>query len=213
MARLRAIFALMTRSPAKSPDFPHHSHPGEFGYDTWPPEAWKYEAGPTRGARSPFDEKRGIAYFALGAPTYDFYGADRIGAPLSAIACSRSTPVPASDLWHYQLVHHDLWDYDPTTAPKLMTVRHSGNMVDIVAQPTKFGFLYVSIALRGSHSGPSKKGRFRRARRPVSSPGRHSRFPQSLLRSRARPSQSTTSTRSSMTPRSSASKSFWACAQ
>jgi len=140
-------------------------HPGEFGYDTWPPEAWKYEGGANSWARSPLTKKRGIAYFALGAPTYDFYGADRIGANLFGDCLLALDARTGKRLWHYQLVHHDLWDYDPTTAPKLMTVRHSGKMVDIVAQPTKFGFLYVFDRVTGRHSGPSKKGRFRRARR------------------------------------------------
>ena len=57
-------------------------------------------------------------------------------------------------LWHFQMVHHDLWDYDPTTAPKLLTVRHDGKMVDIVAQPTKFGFVYAFNRVTGEPLWP-----------------------------------------------------------
>ena len=64
----------------------------------------------------------------------------------SATASSRSTLRTGKRLWHFQVVHHDLWDYDPTTAPKLLTVKHNGKMVDIVAQPTKFGLSTYSTA-------------------------------------------------------------------
>ena len=57
-------------------------------------------------------------------------------------------------LWHFQFVHHDLWDYDPTTAPKLLTVQHDGKPVDVVAQPTKFGFLYVFNRVTGEPLWP-----------------------------------------------------------
>src|SRR5205807_2264673 len=56
--------------------------------------------------------------------------------------------------WHFQVVHHDLWDYDPTTAPKLLTVKHEGKMVDIVALPTKFGFLYCFDRVTGKPLWP-----------------------------------------------------------
>ena len=71
-------------------------HPGEFGYDTWPKDAWKYIGGTNTWGEISIDEKRGIAYFPTGSPTYDFYGADRTGANLFGIACSRSTRGPAS---------------------------------------------------------------------------------------------------------------------
>jgi glucose dehydrogenase len=129
-------------------------HPGEFGYDTWPPDAWKYVGGANSWGELSLDEKRGIAYFALGAPTYDFYGADRIGANLFGDCVLALNARTGKRLWHQQLVHHDLWDYDPTTAPKLMSVRHNGKMVDIVAQPTKFGFLYVFNRVTGEPLWP-----------------------------------------------------------
>jgi quinoprotein glucose dehydrogenase len=124
-------------------------HPGEYGYDTWPPDAWKYIGGNNTWGELSIDEKRGIAYFPLGSPTYDLYGADRKGAGLFGDCLLALDARTGKRLWHFQAVHHDLWDYDLVVAPKLMTVRHNGKMVDIVAQATKFGFLYVFDRVTG----------------------------------------------------------------
>jgi quinoprotein glucose dehydrogenase len=129
-------------------------HPGEFGYDTWPKDAWKYIGGVNAWGEISIDDKRGIAYFPLGSPTYDLYGADRKGADLYGDCLLALDARTGKRLWHYQLVHHDLWDYDPTTAPKLMTVRHNGKSVDIVAQTTKFGFLFVFDRVTGEPLWP-----------------------------------------------------------
>ncbi|HKA02616.1 MAG TPA: PQQ-binding-like beta-propeller repeat protein, partial [Candidatus Solibacter sp.] len=129
-------------------------HPGEFGYDTWPRDAWTYVGGVNTWGEISIDEKRGIGYFPLGSPTYDFYGADRKGQGLfgdSLLALDLRT---GKRLWHFQLVHHDLWDYDPTNAPKLLTVRHNGKLVDIVAQATKFGMLYCFDRVTGEPLWP-----------------------------------------------------------
>jgi quinoprotein glucose dehydrogenase len=129
-------------------------HPGEFGYDTWPPDAWKYVGGANTWGELSLDEKRGIAYFPLGAPTYDFYGGDRIGSNLFGDCLVALDARTGKRLWHFQMVHHDLWDYDPTAAPKLLTVRHNGKMVDVVAEPTKFGFVYVFNRVTGEPLWP-----------------------------------------------------------
>jgi quinoprotein glucose dehydrogenase len=129
-------------------------HPGEFGYETWPPDAWKYVGGANTWGEISIDEKRGIAYFPLGAPTYDFYGGDRLGANLFGDSLLALDARTGKRLWHFQMIHHDLWDYDPTTAPKLLTVRHNGKMVDVVAQPTKFGFVYVFDRVSGEPLWP-----------------------------------------------------------
>ncbi len=129
-------------------------HPGEFGYDTWPKDAWKYIGGTNTWGEMSLDEKRGIVYLPLGSPTYDLYGADREGKGLfgdSLVALDART---GKRLWHFQFVHHDLWDYDPTAAPKLLTVRHNGKQVDVVAQATKFGFLYVFNRVTGEPLWP-----------------------------------------------------------
>jgi quinoprotein glucose dehydrogenase len=128
--------------------------PGEFGYETWPKDAWKYGGGTNAWGEISIDEKRGIAYFPLGSPTYDFYGADRIGKNLYGDCLLALDARTGKRLWHFQLVHHDLWDYDPTAAPKLLTVQHDGRPVDIVAEPTKFGFVYVFNRVTGKPLWP-----------------------------------------------------------
>jgi quinoprotein glucose dehydrogenase len=129
-------------------------HPDEFGYETWPKDAWKTTGGVNAWGEISIDEKRGIAYFPLGSPTYDLYGADRKGANLFGDCILALDARTGKRLWHFQMVHHDLWDYDPTTAPKLMTVKHNGKNVDIVAQATKFGFLYVFDRVTGQPLWP-----------------------------------------------------------
>jgi quinoprotein glucose dehydrogenase len=118
-------------------------HPGEFGYDTWPPEAYKQSGGVHNWSESTIDEKRGIAFISFGSPRFDFYGGDRPGHNLfgnSLVALDART---GKRLWHYQLVHHDLWDYDLPQAAKLLTIRQNGRAIDVVAQATKHGFLFV----------------------------------------------------------------------
>jgi quinoprotein glucose dehydrogenase len=129
-------------------------HPGEFGYDTWPKDAWTYVGGNNTWGEISIDEKRGIGYFPTGSPTADFYGADRIGADLFGDCLIAIDLRTGKRLWHFQAVHHDLWDYDLTTGPKLLTVRHNGKMVDVVAQATKFGFLYVFNRVTGEPLWP-----------------------------------------------------------
>lgn len=129
-------------------------HPGEFGYDTWPPDAWKTVGGVHNWNEMTVDEKRGIAYIPLGTARYDFYGANRKGNDLFGNSLLALDARTGKRLWHYQLVHHDLWDYDLPVAPKLLTVKHDGKNVDVVAQATKFGFLYVFNRVTGEPSWP-----------------------------------------------------------
>ena len=118
-------------------------HPGEPGYDTWPPNAWKYIGGTNTWGEISIDEKRGIAYFPTGSPTYDFYGADRNGADLYSDCILALNARTGKLIWYYQTTHHDLWDYDLMVGPKLLTIKHDGKMVDVLAQAGKNGFLYV----------------------------------------------------------------------
>ena len=128
--------------------------PGEFGYDTWPPEAYKYAGGANVWGEISVDEKRGIVYLPTGSPSGDLYGADRKGANLFGNCLIALDARTGKRLWHFQAVHHDLWDYDLTTAPKLLTVRHNGKNVDIVAQAGKTGFLYVFNRVTGEPLWP-----------------------------------------------------------
>ncbi|HEX6995088.1 MAG TPA: pyrroloquinoline quinone-dependent dehydrogenase [Gammaproteobacteria bacterium] len=117
--------------------------PGEFGADTWPDGAAHDFGGVHNWSESTVDVERGIVFIPTGTARYDFYGANRHGDNLfgnSLIAIDART---GKRLWHFQTIHHDLWDYDIPQAPKLLTVRHDGEEVDVVAQATKQGFLFV----------------------------------------------------------------------
>jgi quinoprotein glucose dehydrogenase len=117
--------------------------PGEPGYETWPKDAWKYSGGVNNWAGMSLDEKRGMVFLALGSPSYDFYGADRKGKNLfgnSVVALDAET---GQYIWHFQTVHHDLWDYDLPAPPNLVTIERDGKKIDAVAQTSKIGFLYM----------------------------------------------------------------------
>ena len=123
--------------------------PGEFGYDTWPKDAWKRVGGANVWSELSVDEKRGIVYAPTASAKYNFYGADRNGADLFADCLLALDARTGKRLWHFQMVHHDIWDYDDGTAPKLLTVRHDGKLVDVVAQVTKQGFVWVFDRVTG----------------------------------------------------------------
>jgi quinoprotein glucose dehydrogenase len=129
-------------------------HPGEYGYDTWPKDAYKYVGGVNTWGEISIDAKRGIAYFPLGAPTYDYYGADRIGKGLYGDCLLALDARTGKRLWHFQMVHHDLWDFDASAAPQLITVMHNGQKVDAVAQATKQGFLFAFNRVTGEPLWP-----------------------------------------------------------
>jgi quinoprotein glucose dehydrogenase len=128
--------------------------PGELGYDTWPEDAWKYAGGVNVWGEISVDAKRGIAYFPVGSPTYDYYGADRVGANLFSDCLLALDARTGKRLWHFQTVHHDLWDYDLTAAPQLITVRKNGRKIDAVAQATKQGFVFVFDRVTGEPVWP-----------------------------------------------------------
>ncbi|CAN5483398.1 hypothetical protein BH23BAC1_BH23BAC1_37970 [soil metagenome] len=129
-------------------------HPGEFGYDTWPTDAYKYIGGVNTWGEISVDEERGIAYYPLGSPTYDFYGADRIGSNLFGNSLLALDARTGERIWHYQVVHHDLWDYDLAAAPQLITVNHEGKNIDAVAVATKHGFMFVFDRVTGEPLWP-----------------------------------------------------------
>jgi glucose dehydrogenase len=129
-------------------------HPGEFGYEAFPKDFWKTGGGVHNWSELSVDEKRGILYIPFGTARYDFYGANRHGQNLfgnSLVALDART---GKRIWHFQTVHHDLWDYDLPTAPRLLTVKHDGKSVEAVAQPTKQGFLFVFNRLTGEPLWP-----------------------------------------------------------
>ena len=129
-------------------------HPGEFGYETWPKDSWKTVGGANVWGELSVDEKRGIVYAPTASAKYNFYGADRKGADLFADCLLALDARTGKRLWHFQMVHHDIWDYDDATAPKLLTLRHQGKMVDAVAQVSKQGFVWVFNRVTGEPLWP-----------------------------------------------------------
>ena len=129
-------------------------HEGEFGYETWPKDAWKTVGGANAWAEMSIDTQRGILFVPTASPKYNFYGANRKGANLFGDCLLALDARTGKRLWHFQMVHHDIWDYDNATAPKLLTVRHNGQIVDVVAQAGKTGFLYVFNRVTGEPLWP-----------------------------------------------------------
>ena len=117
--------------------------PGEPGYETWPPDAYQHSGGANVWTGMAVDEKRGIVYCPTGSAAFDFWGGDRYGANLFANCLIALNAKTGERLWHYQFVHHDLWDRDLPAPPNLLTVRHRGRKIDAVAQVTKSGHVFV----------------------------------------------------------------------
>ncbi len=118
-------------------------HPGEFGYDTWPKDAYKRIGAANSWSGMTLDEKRGLVFFGTGSPASDFYGADRKGANLFANCIMALDALTGEMKWYYQTIHHDLWDRDHACPPNLTTVMQNGKTIDVVVQATKDGLIYV----------------------------------------------------------------------
>ena len=117
--------------------------PGQVGYDTWPPNAWQTAGGANSWPGMSVDTKRGVVYIPTGSATPDFYGGNRAGANLFANTLLALDASTGKRLWHFQTVHHDLWDRDLPAAPNLLTVTRAGKRIDAVAQIAKSGFVFV----------------------------------------------------------------------
>jgi quinoprotein glucose dehydrogenase len=118
-------------------------HPGEYGYDTWPSDAWKRVGGANAWSGITVDEKRGLVFLPTGSAAFDFWGGNRQGANLFANCVLALNAATGERVWHFQTVHHDIWDRDLPAAPNLVTVRHNGRRVDGVAQITKSGHVFL----------------------------------------------------------------------
>jgi quinoprotein glucose dehydrogenase len=117
--------------------------PGEFGYDTWPPDAWKISGGANAWSGVTVDQGRGMVFAATGSAAFDFYGSNRLGDNLFANTLLALDARTGKRIWHFQGVKHDLWDRDFPAAPTLVTVTRDGRKVDAVAQITKTGHVFV----------------------------------------------------------------------
>jgi quinoprotein glucose dehydrogenase len=125
-------------------------HPGEKGYETWPKDAWKTAGAANNWAGMALDAERGIVYVPTGSPVYDFYGGDRLGDNLFSDTILALDAATGKLIWHFQGVHHDLWDRDFPAAPVLLSVKRGNKIIDAVAQTTKSGHVYVFDRLNGT---------------------------------------------------------------
>jgi quinoprotein glucose dehydrogenase len=124
-------------------------HPGEPGYETWPPNAWKTSGAANNWTGMTLDAARGIVYVPTGSAASDFYGTDRAGDDLYANCLLALDARTGKRMWHFQAVHHDIWDRDFPSPPVLLTVQREGKPIDAVAQTSKQGFVYVFNRVTG----------------------------------------------------------------
>ena len=117
--------------------------PDETGYDTWSETSWRVNGGANNWAGMALDESRGVVFVPTGSAAPDFHGADRIGDNLFANCLLALDAATGRRIWHFQAVHHDIWDRDFPSPPALVTVRRDGRQIDAVAQTTKHGYVFV----------------------------------------------------------------------
>ncbi|MBS1851124.1 MAG: PQQ-binding-like beta-propeller repeat protein [Acidobacteria bacterium] len=122
--------------------------PGELGHDTWQGNS-KERSGTNAWGPLSVDVENGMVFAPIGSPSYDFYGADRKGKALFGDSLVGLSAETGKLIWHYQIVHHDIWDYDLPSQPILLTVRREGKDIPIVAEVTKTGFVFAFHRLTG----------------------------------------------------------------
>ncbi|MEO6804176.1 MAG: PQQ-binding-like beta-propeller repeat protein [Granulicella sp.] len=129
-------------------------HPGEEGYDSWPKDAYLKAGGANAWGGVSMDEKRGIVFAATGSAADDFYGGDRLGNNLYANSVIAIDATTGKKLWHFQAVHHDLWDADFSSPPTLSTLVRNGKSVDVVIATPKNGYIYIFNRVTGEPMFP-----------------------------------------------------------
>jgi quinoprotein glucose dehydrogenase len=118
--------------------------PGEYGYETWEDSiAYKHIGGANSWSGFSLDEKRGILFAPTGSASFDFYGGKRRGQNLFANCLLALDAATGKRIWHFQFIHHDVWDWDTPSAPALVTIRKDGKSIDAVAQTTKHGMVWL----------------------------------------------------------------------
>lgn len=119
-------------------------YPGEPGYETWDdPNAYLHIGGANAWSGLSLDRRKGILFAPIGSASYDFYGGKRLGQDLYANCVLALEARTGKRIWHYQTVHHDVWDRDPPTPPVVVNIKKDGNIVDAVVQVTKSGFIFL----------------------------------------------------------------------
>lgn len=118
--------------------------PGEPGHETWDdPDAWKYTGGANNWMGMTIDQERGIAFVPTGSASMDFWGGKRTGSNLYADCLLALDATTGKLIWYFQYIHHNTWDWDPSSYPVLLTVKHQGKLIDAVVQTTKTGFVFL----------------------------------------------------------------------
>ena len=135
-------------------------HPGEFGHDTWPKEAWKNGGAANNWAGMVVDPERGIVFVPTGSTVTDWYGADRVGDNLFSDSLLALDAATGERRWHFQGVHHDVWDLDFPAPPVLLTVTSGGRRVAAVAQTTKSGYVFLFDRVTGQPLFPIKESSY-----------------------------------------------------
>ncbi len=123
--------------------------PGEVGYESWEGDAWKERTGANVWSIMSVDLERGLVFLPIGSASYDFYGADRRGLGLFSNSLVALDAASGKLVWYYQMVHHDIWDYDMPAQPVLITVRRDSRDIPAIAQLTKMGFVFILDRLTG----------------------------------------------------------------
>ncbi|MEZ4809608.1 MAG: PQQ-binding-like beta-propeller repeat protein [Allomuricauda sp.] len=137
--------------------------PGEFGYDTWPQDAYRTVGGANSWPGMALDEERGIVYIPTGSAAFDWYGGDRTGANLFANSLLALKAETGERIWHFQMVHHDIWDRDLPAPPNLLDVRRDGKTIPAVAQVTKSGHVFVFNRVTGEPLFPIEEKAYPRS--------------------------------------------------
>ena len=123
--------------------------PGEVGHESWEEDAWKERTGANAWSIMSVDAERGLIFLPIGSASYDFYGADRKGLDLFSNCLVALDAATGKLVWYYQMVHHDIWDYDMPAQPVLIMLRRDGRDIPAIAQVTKMGFVFILDRLTG----------------------------------------------------------------
>jgi glucose dehydrogenase len=138
------------RTGTKLWDFHSVARPGELGHETWEGESWKDRSGTNMwGVQATVDEERGIVYMPFGAPSSTYYGGDRHGDNLFGNALVAIDAETGKRKWHFQVVHHDIWDYDLPPAPGLIDIVQNGSKIPALAQVGKTGYMFILNRVTG----------------------------------------------------------------
>ncbi|MFZ1790121.1 MAG: PQQ-binding-like beta-propeller repeat protein [Saprospiraceae bacterium] len=135
-------------------------HPGEFGYETWEKENYKNTGGANNWMGMALDRERGIAYVPTGSAAFDFYGGNRKGDNLFANSLLALDVRTGKRLWHFQTVHHDIWDRDIPAPPNLYSIQQNGKKLDVVSVVTKQGYIFVFDRVTGQPIYPIEEKSF-----------------------------------------------------